>query len=254
MVARHKTTLGERNIVTPFLTLLLQLILYRFLICSQVILHNIQISQKGVCMKSKYTSDYKCDLLNNGYYEEYKKLKKELYHSMANTETQLGEIVKVHSFESLNKQDFYNCITEYNCMHLLDRSLIRKRKKVKDKISELVLSGNAIFVTLTFTDDMLSKTSIETRRRYVARYLKKYSSDYVANIDFGTKNEREHYHAVVSNDLDLSKWKGMINVERVRSDLTDIDRIKHYITKLSLHALKKSTTSVLSRLIYSRGS
>lgn len=69
----------------------------------------------------------------------------------------------------------------------LNESKKRKASKVKDKIHELVMNNNAIFITLTFNNDTLAKTSAITRRRYVARYLKANCDKYVANIDFGAK-------------------------------------------------------------------
>lgn len=139
-----------------------------------------------------------------------------------------------------------------DCADRLNESKYRKSKKVRDKISKLVLSDNAIFITLTFNDNTLSKTSVLTRRRYVARYLKQNCKEYVANIDFGGLNGREHYHAVVSKDIDFKKWHkfGAINAERVRPLEDSPKRISRYITKLTNHALKVG--AIAPRLIYSR--
>lgn len=141
-----------------------------------------------------------------------------------------------------------------DCALRLNESKYRKAKKVRDKISELVLSGNAIFITLTFTDDTLAKTSVLTRRRYVARYLKANCKNYVANIDFGGKKGREHYHALVDNDIDFTAWHkfGAIKVERVKTSESDLKRVALYVSKLTNHALKLGETA--PRLIYSRSS
>ena len=80
------------------------------------------------------------------------------------------------------------------------RSDIKRKSTLKKRIRELLLCGHCVFVTLTFTDDCLASTSPETRRRYVARFCKAHSSGYVGNIDFGGKNNREHYHAVILTD------------------------------------------------------
>lgn len=143
----------------------------------------------------------------------------------------------------------YNLI---DCADRLLESKYRKAKKVRDKITNLVLTNSAIFITLTFKDSVLSKTSDLTRRRYVARYLKENCKEYVANVDFGALNGREHYHAVVSKDVDLSKWYryGAIQVERVRPLEDSTKRISRYISKLTNHALKVGC--VAPRLIYSR--
>lgn len=99
--------------------------------------------------------------------------------------------------------DYCKEVPQLDCAMRLNESKKRKTSKVREKIEELVYSGNAIFITLTFTDETLKNTSFETRRRYVARYLKANSKNYVANVDFGSKNKREHYHAVVDKDISL---------------------------------------------------
>lgn len=110
------------------------------------------------------------------------------------------------------------------------------------------------FLTLTFTDDVLASTSEDTRRRYVARFLKSISQNYVGNIDYGKLNEREHYHAIVEGDqLDLSSWTyGFTKCIKVGySDIiTDTARLSKYINKLSNHATKKTTKG--KKIIYSR--
>lgn len=78
----------------------------------------------------------------------------------------------------------------------LDLSDFRRKKKVFDKIDKVVRSGQAVFLTLTFNDKALS-CSAKTRRRYVSFALADLSPRYVANIDYGSNTEREHYHAVV---------------------------------------------------------
>lgn len=148
--------------------------------------------------------------------------------------------------------DYCKNVPSLDCAMRLNESKQRKAKKVKDKISDLVLSGNAIFITLTFTDKVLSKTSVLTRRRYVARYLKANSNNYVANIDYGAKKGREHYHALVDKDINFNDWYkfGAVKVERVRTSESDLARVSLYVSKLTNHALKLGEDA--PRLIYSR--
>lgn len=129
--------------------------------------------------------------------------------------------------------------------------------RLRNRITDMLLSGNCLFLTLTFTDDVLSKTSKETRRKYVSRFLKQYSNKYVANIDFGKKNDREHYHAVILCDMvDNKMWSyGALNFERVRfNDLNQnatTTRLSKYVSKLTNHAIKNTTKK--NYMIYSRG-
>ena len=131
----------------------------------------------------------------------------------------------------------------------------KRDKRAEKYIEQMLWFGSCVFVTLTFRDDVLAVTSKETRRRYVLRYLKSQSEYYIANIDYGAKNGREHYHAVVCADkVDCKAWQcGAVNVRKVvgaRDSSIDADRIGKYISKLTHHAIKQTTKS--SRIIYSR--
>lgn len=120
------------------------------------------------------------------------------------------------------------------------------------------------FVTLTFNDDTLNSTSFETQRKYVKRYLKSQALFYIANVDYGAKNGRVHFHAVVTTQsLDLKKWHkyGAIKTEKIivsiekNSDVSkcvtkiNAKRLGKYISKLSNHAIKETASGC--RVIYS---
>lgn len=84
----------------------------------------------------------------------------------------------------------------------------RRKNRLEHKIADMLeQSENCVFLTLTFTDNVLNNTSEETRKKYVRRFLKEQSTCYIANIDYGTKNEREHYHALVINKVNNKAWK-----------------------------------------------
>ena len=133
------------------------------------------------------------------------------------------------------------------------------------------------FLTLTFTDKILQSSTPEERKRYVVRFLKSQSDYYIANLDYGSLNDREHYHAVVLGRVDLEPWRkfGAINVQSVgnRKELTrnkvpkrykDLDvataeslmrrdtekKLAKYVAKLTNHAIKETTKR--SAIIYSR--
>lgn len=133
------------------------------------------------------------------------------------------------------------------------------------------------FLTLTFSDKILQNSTPQDRRRYVKRYLKSQSDYYIANLDFGELNGREHYHAVILGNVDLEPWRkfGAINVQNVgnRKELTrkkvpkryrDLDektantlmrrdtekKLSKYVAKLTNHAIKETTKR--SAIMYSR--
>lgn len=134
----------------------------------------------------------------------------------------------------------------------MNRSRSEKVKRIKKRLEQMIRQGKTIFVTLTFNDHSLATTSHDSRRQAVYRYLKSQSDYYVANRDYGAKNGREHFHALIqSNRLDLKAWHyGAINVRRIRTTSADISRMSKYITKLALHALKFTTET--TRIIFSR--
>ena len=148
-----------------------------------------------------------------------------------------------------------NRIKELNEVEKICNASIQRTKRLRGRIETILSSGNSLFLTLTFTDKTLESTSAETRRKYVTRYLKSLNCMYVANIDFGAKNHREHYHAVVGLDsIDLSAWRtyGNINVQKVHDSSIELNkkRLSKYISKLSNHAIKETTKR--NALIYSR--
>ena len=112
-------------------------------------------------------------------------------------------------------------------------------------------SGECLFLTLTFTDATLGKTTEDTRRQAVRRYLKSFGVPYVANIDYGKKNGREHYHAVIQTDhVDYAAYTyGAINGERIRS-AEDYVKLSKYVAKLTNHAIKQ--TNKRQVIIYSK--
>lgn len=137
----------------------------------------------------------------------------------------------------------------------------KRRTRCLEKTTTLVNDNKFVyFGTLTFTDEVLNHTSCDTRRRYVARFLKSISSSYIANIDYGDKlknpdsNEREHYHCLIAVDSMPKSWKyGFCKFIQVRKDDDDKKRISKYISKLTNHAMKVEKTGKAKRIIYSRG-
>lgn len=124
-------------------------------------------------------------------------------------------------------------------------------KRLKDRIACMLSEGRCYFLTLTFADLTLNKTSQQTRRKYVTRFLRSQSDTYCANIDYGAHNGREHYHAVIqTNSIDMSLWDryGFSNAKIIGSE-DDYTPVAKYISKLTNHAIKATTQGC--RAIYS---
>lgn len=127
----------------------------------------------------------------------------------------------------------------------------KRNNRLKNRISDFMSKGTCVFVTLTFRDSVLEFTSADTRRQYVRKFLKSCSQYYVANIDFGDLNDREHYHGiVVCENVDMDGWKyGYAYCERIKTTSNRL-RLAKYISKLANHAVKE--TCKRNHLIYSR--
>lgn len=140
----------------------------------------------------------------------------------------------------------------------LYKSNERRKQRIKSRIESMVSTGKALFLTLTFSNKMFERnTSAETRRRYIARFLKEQCLEYLANIDFGSQNEREHYHAVVvpKTIIDFKRYNKLfdsnINSQHIRVNDTSVKLVGKYINKLTNHALKDN--GYYQRLVFSRG-
>lgn len=129
----------------------------------------------------------------------------------------------------------------------INNAYYHRLSRLKSKICKIV-SKRSFFLTLTWEDKYLRPDSPlylneSTRRRYVQRYLKDNCTDYVANIDYGEKGGREHYHAVVQSDRIYSKkWKyGNLDFEIITYTDNDSLLLAKYVDKLVNHAIKEST-------------
>lgn len=147
-----------------------------------------------------------------------------------------------------------------------------KVARLKKRVAFILTnSPQSFFVTLTFRDDVIANTNEATRREYVRKFLKAHSngSHYLANIDYGAKNGREHYHAItnfscsgwkyghqLSKPIQLyaplsAKYDNLPDEEyKQKAFETTQKRLSKYTAKLGFHAVKETTKD--ASLIYSR--
>lgn len=185
----------------------------------------------------------KAAVIESGLVQKVKEIRKNKFHAYDDDRTQYYLTME----ELLLREENPEAYDEASRIANAD---FRRNTRLKHKIERFMHMGDCIFLTLTFTDDAL-KTKSKTRRDYVTRFLKSCSKYYIANIDFGAKNGREHYHAIVLADhVDFSLWKyGAINGKRIISSSNPL-KLAKYISKLTNHAVKE--TCKRNAIIYSR--
>lgn len=118
-----------------------------------------------------------------------------------------------------------------------------KVRRLKHFISNLFKRFQFVyFITYSFSDIDLMYAK-ETRRKNVVKFLKSISNCYALNIDYGSINNREHYHATIgcNNKLNFKDFPTNIDFREVKNNCDDIVKISKYILKLSLHGCKNTT-------------
>jgi len=197
--------------------------------------HNDLIQKQKKCSQYEYSKS----LFNNEGILSYALKHKDKY-------IDLEDLLK-HCIDNNLKEEYFECMK-------INHAEYERTRRLKERVRAMLSNGACVFLTLTFTDDTLAKTDEKQRRVAVVRFLKKYDCMYIANIDFGSRNHREHYHALINCDCIRPRdWKlGALNLERVRlKDLeTDMTKLSKYVAKLSNHAIKE--TARRGALIYSR--
>lgn len=205
--------------------------------------------------------ELKAQVISNGLVDIQKKVSLTFFkcNQEVNALNETGEIIEAWKPMTSETAEYYslyyktNYPEEWKEAERVNNASYHRTKRLKTKIENMISSGSCIFLTLTFTNDVLDSTSELTRKRYVARFLKSVATFYIANIDYGKKKQREHYHAIVNCDMvNHELWKyGNIDFERVRVEQEDSPvKIAKYINKLTNHAIKETTQQ--SRIIYSR--
>lgn len=211
------------------------------------------MSKPDYKLKSKIIREYKnLDL--------YNKCKKVLYKSFYVGNVTQEEFDNAgHTLKMLEDSN----PTEYKEYFRILDAKHKRVSRLRARIFDMIYKNDCLFLTFTFMDKSFARTCADFRRIAVRRYLNALGVPYVANIDFGEKKGREHYHAVVQiGRVDYSKWKyGNLNGLKIRNDIKydddgvitseSVEKIARYVAKLTNHAIKETTRR--SVIMYSRG-
>lgn len=111
------------------------------------------------------------------------------------------------------------------------------------------------FLTFTFDDYYINKCD-RTKRDLIKNVLSKIDDSlYILNIDYGKKNEREHFHCIfgTDNNSDINvflkkEYPCFSSCIPIRNTSDDIKRLSKYVNKLSNHTCKDTTFN--KRIVY----
>lgn len=235
--------------------------------------------------RKKRDFEIKKELILNNYYHLYKKCKWVLHKINSDlnaymnkvelsqkigifidNETKNKEIENIKSYNinyyhngnliNLNYETAYACMDLFfneeeqrNCYNLSKSEELKKRRAFK-RIQWLCDNYQCVFLTITFNPTYYKKWNDNVKQKMVERYLKANANFYVANIDFGKKNERLHYHCVCPVGLDYTQWHQYGTIKGIKIYSDDQKALTKYILKLTNHATKGTTKQM--RTIYSK--
>lgn len=125
-----------------------------------------------------------------------------------------------------------------------------KVSRIKKRLVYLITHFDYLyFCTFTF-DDYFIKKCDRSKRDLIKHCIIRFDIDvnYILNVDYGKKNEREHYHCIIAtnNNGNLRNYLKctypfFTSCDSINKSNNDIKRLSKYINKLSNHCIKDST-------------
>lgn len=135
-----------------------------------------------------------------------------------------------------------------------ESALKRQRERALKRFNKMI-SKDAYFLTFTFNNKTLSNTTEQTRLRAVKKYLNEQASEYILNRDYGTENNREHYHAIAKPKYKIFiaknykygflKIRCLYSIKQFKATMKETTAERLY-----KHAIKESVKD--NKIIYSR--
>lgn len=163
-------------------------------------------------------------------------------------------------------------IREINAYIQINNNKKQKGCRLKNHLNYYIRKKyKLVFATFTFNDETIKKDK-KYRKETITRSLNKNINiiDYIGNIDYGEEKGREHYHYILIlkkefepktkvstitskkirkfnevTNLNIDYKLGYTTYELIGKEDKDRDKIKNYITKLTLHSLKQKERNQL---------
>lgn len=133
---------------------------------------------------------------------------------------------------------------------------IQKVGRIKKRLLYLLLRYDYVwFCTFTFSDKYINKSE-RTKRDLIKQILNTHDFKYILNIDYGKKNQRQHFHCILATNIDMdvnqffqSFYKGGYSLSiPCKKGVDDLTRLTKYIDKLVNHCIKATTKK--QRIVY----
>lgn len=229
-------------------------------------------------MKNK---ELKQEMIKNGKYSILKKFDKELYKNYklgikdyinGENEEEKSKNKSELIYELIKKYGIEFTLREINAYIQINNNKRQKSCRLKNHISYYMQKEyNMVFATFTFNEDTIKKDK-KYRKETITRTLNKNINiiDYIGNVDYGEENGREHYHYILIlkkdfepktkintiiskkirkfnevTNLNIEYKYGFTTYELIGKKDKDRDKIKNYITKITLHGMKQKERNQL---------
>lgn len=131
----------------------------------------------------------------------------------------------------------------------------QKVSRIKKRFMYLLTRYDYVwFCTFTFSNDYINKCT-RTKRDLIKSVIDTHDFKYILNIDYGKKNEREHYHCVLATNWNIdvnqyfqSHYPCFTFSHICKKGRYDFESLSKYINKLTNHCIKATTKR--QRLLY----
>lgn len=169
------------------------------------------------------TKDEKLKVFQSQIMKDQSKISQAMYyHDLAlrkhKKEFQIPFYVK-NFHEAINLSQYYieQYPEEYKFAELANRAIRKKTNALREEFAKVLDDyPNLYFVTFTFSDKALRKTQESTRRKKLKEVLEALDCPYAFCLGFSSRNQREHYHALIAgNEIELNWPYGLVDIKAV---------------------------------------
>lgn len=170
---------------------------------------------------------------------------------------------------------------DYKLLKQIQEAQKKQAQKIKEWLDFYTKQNYEVFFfTFTYDDNKRRKPmNMATLKKYVTRALK-HAKDYKINFDWGKENGRLHMHGIgiyedgseylpiykgkaynknkkrwftiyeADNDEAHNEYKrkvGYLNIQKVKNDKANKDKVTNYLKKLVLHSIKENQTYISTK-------